>query len=303
MAGRHDVIIIGGGPAGISAALWCEDLGLSAVLVEQEPELGGQLHRIYAPVVNYPGLTARDGTEMASCFLKSLEGRSVRVLTGAELIEVALSKRSITLGEGSKLTANALILATGVRRRRLGVSGEEEFRDRGVLESGARDAGSVAGKRVAVVGGGDAALENALILSRHAERILLIHRRDNFSARTEFLDEARSTRNIEFVTNARVTAACGRDRLDGLTVEQDGSEHPLPVDYLLVRIGVRPNTEFIKDQLLCDADGYIRVDSSAETSVPGVFAVGDAAHRLSPTIATAVGTGATAAKVIRSRLG
>jgi len=160
--GDLDVLIIGGGPAGLSALLWCQDLNMSALLVESGDELGGQLLKIYNPITNYPGRFARDGREMAEHFLASLGDLTGRVRLNSKVVSFDAGNILATLESGEVLKARAAIIATGVRRRKLGIPGEDDFVGRGILESGAKDRESVKGKRVAIIGGGDAALENAL---------------------------------------------------------------------------------------------------------------------------------------------
>src|SRR3954467_8381273 len=171
---QRDVMIIGGGPAGLSAFLWCHDLGMTSILIEKQSEVGGQLLSIHNPITNYLGRTATNGREMLGHFLSQIEDLQTRAILNTSVVEFDPNKIVATLSNGQTLEARAAILATGVRRRRLGVPGENEFVGRGILESGARDKNSVTGKHVAIIGGGDAALENAMILSGYAEKVFVI---------------------------------------------------------------------------------------------------------------------------------
>ncbi len=155
----------------------------------------------------------------------------------------------------------------------------------------------VKGKRVVVVGGGDAAAENALLLSEHAERVLLVHRRNRLTARKEFQDRIFSTPNIELVLESEIARIGGTDRIKWVDIKSRiGDRSRIEAEYLIARIGVTPNTEVLNSQLATDSQGYILVDQLGKTNIEGVYAIGDVANPISPTIATAVGMGATAAK-------
>lgn len=295
-----EVAIIGGGPAGMSAAAWCGDLGLDTLLLERHGHLGGQLHLIHNPITNYLGLDARDGRELLSMFERSIEKFPFRRLANREVVSLDPIEKTIHLDDASEIRFEALIVATGVRRRRLNVPGETEFVGKGIIDSGARDKETLRGRRVIIVGGGDAAIENALILSEWAESVTVVHRNSNFKARPEFLGRLRESDKISVETDTVVEEILGDSRVTGVVVSNssDGGPHTKPADAVLIRIGVEPNSDICRGILEMDARGYIRTDSSGETNVSGIFAVGDVANPLAPTISTAAGTGATAAKTI-----
>lgn len=297
---KFDVIIIGGGPAGMSSVLWCCDMGLRPVLLERASDLGGQMHQIHNPIKNYLGLEAKDGEEMARTFKKSLERLEFERSIGVDVIHLDLRQKFARLADGREFVGDSLILATGVRRRRLDVRGEVEFEGRGVLTSGVSEKGAVAGKRVVIVGGGDAALENSLILSEVALTVTVVHRRSEFSARSHFVDEANLKPNIDFMTETTVSSINGDERIRSVSVTKryEEKESLIQADFVLVRVGVVPNNELFVNELQTDPRGYVIVNERAETSLEGVFAVGDVANPMSPTINTAVGTGTTAVKSI-----
>jgi thioredoxin reductase (NADPH) len=299
-----DVIIIGGGPAGLSACLWCFELGLKPLLIEREPDLGGQLLSIHNPITNYLGIEARDGRELRNLFVNRLGERPEACRITGEVESIDVFEKTVRIGGGRIKAALALVVATGVRRRRLGVGGEAEFVGRGILTSGAKEKKSVTGKRVVIVGGGDAAIENALILGEFASEVIVVHRRDKFRARPELMDAAKQNERISFIQNAEVRRLVGDRHLEAVEVlnRGDGRLELLDTDALLIRIGVEPNSEIVRGQVRTDAAGYIHVDSRCETSRPGIFAVGDIANPISPTITSAAGMGATAAKAIFSLL-
>jgi thioredoxin reductase (NADPH) len=301
----HDVIIIGAGPAGLSAAMWCDELGLDALVLEREGEVGGQLLWVYNPVKNHLGVEADDGRELREMFAAQVSDREFDVWTQVELEGVDLRAKRVRLRSGEELRSIALVIATGVRRRSLGVPGEEEFRGRGVLESGARDRDAVAGRDVCVVGGGDAAAENALLLAEVCPTVTLVHRGEKLSARAPFVERIRGEHCITVFTEATLQRVIGGERVEAVEILRRGALKPfqMAVGGVLVRVGVEPNTEMFKDQLDVDGRGYVRVDARHETSVENVFAVGDVSNPLAPTVSGAVGAGATAAKVIAARLG
>jgi thioredoxin reductase (NADPH) len=294
---KYDVVIIGGGPAGMSAALWCGEMGFSSVLIERELAPGGQLAAIHNPITNYIGVNAANGGELLARFTESLDRLTFERAPGADITDIDLEGKIVRSADGRAFAGRSLIIATGVRRRILGVPGENEFRGRGVMTSGAKERELAAGKAVVIIGGGDAALENALILSGYAERVIVVHRRASFSARDEFLDQVKLRSNVLLVTESNIVSINGHEAVDSITVRStSGSEMTIPADLVLIRIGVIPNTDLITGKLATDQAGYIIVDACGRTSRTNIFAIGDVANPLAPTISTAVGTASTAIK-------
>lgn len=295
-----DVAIVGAGPGGLAAAMWCDELGLETVLINDRAEPGGQLHMIYGPVLNYPGLTAGNGAELAERFAGSA-ARSGFERKYGERVSAILpgSPHRLQIADGKDIYSDFVILAAGLRRRTLSVPGEVEFAGRGILSSGVAELESVAGKRVVIVGGGDAALENAVLLGEVARRVTVVHRRKEFSARKEFVRAAEKLPNVEFIMGPVVDEIIGEGNVSAIRLTSTGGEsRTIGTDFILIRIGQEPNSELLRDIVELDERGFVRVDINAETSRQGIFAVGDVAHPVSPTIATAVGMGAAAAKAI-----
>ena len=295
-----DVIIMGGGPAGLSALLWCAELNLSAILFEKEGEFGGQLLRTNNTIRNYLGIKAANGRELRDTFMSQIEKTHVQRIPGAEIIEADLVKKTVRSMNGSVYSGGAIFLATGVRRRKLMVPGEEEFRGHGILESGITALNKVRGQTVVIVGGGDAALENAIILSKTALNVVVVHRRREFAAREEFVEKASEADNIEFLFDTQIRKIVGNEGVEGVEIERlkTGEFSEVNADAVLIRIGVEPNTELFRRQIDLDDAGYVVIDANCATSLPGVYAGGDVANPLSPTISAAAGQGSTAIKSI-----
>ena len=300
----HDVIIIGAGPGGLSAALWCDELGLDTLVLEREPEVGGQLLRVHNRVENYLGVEASNGRELRDLFAAQADARDFDLWTQVEIEEADLRARRVRLQSGEELQSIAIVIATGVRRRRLGVPGEAEFEGRGVLSSGVLERDAVAGEDVVVVGGGDAAAENALLLAETCATVTLVHRGAKLSARREFAERIQGDHRITVFTEATLERVLGSDRVESVEIRRAGALKPMrmAVRGVLVRVGVEPNSELFRGQLHTDARGYVVTDGQHETSAEMVFAIGDVSNPRAPTISGATGAGATAAKVIASRL-
>ncbi|MDT7807719.1 MAG: thioredoxin reductase [Acidobacteriota bacterium] len=301
----HDVIIIGAGAAGLSAALWCDELGLDTLVIECDGEVGGQLLRVYNPIENYPGVRARNGRELRDLFAAQVADKEFDLWTEAEIESVDVRAKRMRLLSGEELQSIALVIATGVRRRRLGIEGEREFEGRGVLESGQLERDAVAGEDVVVVGGGDAAAENALLLAEVCPTVTLVHRGKSLRARAEFAERIKGDHRITIFTEATLQRIKGGERVEAVEILRAGAlkSFRMAVRGVLVRVGVEPNTELFHGQLHTDERGYVVVTGEQETSAEMVFAVGDVSNPLAPTISGATGAGATAAKVIASRLG
>jgi thioredoxin reductase len=255
-------------------------------------------------VENYLGLRSANGRELLERFSRQVEDLDFDLWTNVEIERADLRSKRISLRSGEELPAISIIIATGVRRRRLNVPGEEELKGKGVVESGARDREWLAGKDVCVVGGGDAAAENALMLAEICPTVTLVHRGERLRARREFAERLRSEHRVTVFTEATLERIIGHAEVEAVEVRRKGAFKPfqVAVQGVLIRIGVEPNTELFREQIRLDERGYVLVTSQQETSLENVFAVGDVFNPLAPTIAGATGSGATAAKVIAARL-
>ena len=300
----HDVLIIGAGAAGLSAALWCDELGLDTLVLERGAEVGGQLLWVHNPVNNYLGLSAANGLELRDRFAARVEDAEFDLWTGAEIESADLGAKRVRLASGEELQSIFIIIASGLSRRKLGVPGEEEFAGRGVIESGARDRELYAGRDVCVVGGGDAAAENALLLAETCATVTLVHRGKKLRARAEFVERLKGTHCVTVFNESELVRVIGAEEVEAVEVRRRSAIKPfqMAVKGVLIRVGFQPNTELFRGQIDLDERGYARVTSEQETSAENVFAVGDVASPLAPTVSGAAGAGATAAKVIAARL-
>jgi thioredoxin reductase (NADPH) len=301
----HDVIIIGAGPAGLSAALWCDELELDTIVLEQNERTGGQLHSIYGPVENYPGLRANNGSEFFQRFSERVGDAEFDLWTSLEIESVDLKAKRVRLRSGEELQSISIIIATGVRRRQLGIPGESEFVGHGIIESASRDRNDFAGRDVCIIGGGDAAAENALLLAEVCPTVTLVHRGKTLRARPTFVQQLQGQHCITVFPESVVARILGNHEVEAVEILRKEALKPfqMAVQGVVIRIGVEPNTEIFREQLQLDGRGYAVVNNQQETDVVNVFAIGDVSNPLAPTISSAAGAGATAAKVIASRLG
>ncbi|MGH9800209.1 MAG: NAD(P)/FAD-dependent oxidoreductase, partial [Blastocatellia bacterium] len=255
-------------------------------------------------VIDYPGLIPANGRELRDHFQAQLNELQLSYRLGCQLEKINLNERTLVCN-GESLTGNAIIIATGASKRRLGIPGEDRFAIRGgVSFSATRDHGLYAGKKVCVIGGGDSAVENSLILSRVCPQVTLIHRSDNFRARAEWLSEARQTANITFLAGFSAKAIEGGERVELLIIEDldSGELKAIETEGVFVRVGIAPNTEAFRRQIELDESGYVVADRSQRTSVEWVYAAGDVCKPVCLSVATAVGHAAVAAKCVAAML-
>lgn len=296
-----DVAIIGAGPAGISAGIWAQSLELRYTLLESAAVMGGQLRRVYNRIVDYAGEPAQNGTELADRLLRHAESLGVTIRPTSAATSVDLERGVVATDSGSYDT-RFVVLGTGVRARVLGVPGEAEFVGRGVSPSASRYAEQFRDRRVLVVGGGDAAFEEALILAEVCSHVTLMHRTDRFRSRVDFRNRVASHPRIDLVEFGDLLAIEGADAVERARVRLRGVESTLEVEGVFVCAGVVPNSELVASLVPLDPRGYVTVDAQMRTSHERLYAVGDVRSGSSLTIAAAVGEAATAIKDIQRRL-
>lgn len=291
----YDVIIVGGGPAGLAAALYTARMDLSTLVLDRGP-LGGQLLNTEL-VEDYPGFESILGSELAVKMAEHARkfGVSVRDFEPVQEIDVEGSLKVVRLESGEELRAPALIMAAGGLPRYLEVPGEKEYWGRGVSYCAVCDGAFFKGQELAVIGGGDAAVEEGEFLTRYASKVHILHRRDQLRAQPILVDRARANPKIEFVFNAHVKEIVGDGKVSRVRYEQEGELKELPVGGVFIFIGFVPNSALLKVHVKHDDAGYIITDRNMQTSVEGIWAVGDVRSQLTKQIATAVGDGTTAA--------
>ena len=291
----YDMLIAGGGPGGYTAALYAARAGLSVLLVERL-SAGGQMAQTNQ-VDNYPGFPEGvDGFLLAEKMQMQAEAFGAKTEL-AEIYSLKLDapiKEAVT-SEGS-FFAKTVVIATGANPKLLGVPGEDKFSGRGVHYCAACDGMFYRGKTVAVIGGGNSAVADALLLSRVAKKVYLIHRRDSLRATQVYHKPLMDAPNVEFLWNSTVTELIGESRLSGVNVKNliSGEENVLELDGVFISIGRSPASSLVSGQLVLDSAGYIVADESTKSSLPGVYAVGDVRTKALRQIVTAVADGAMA---------
>jgi thioredoxin reductase (NADPH) len=289
----RNAIIIGGGPAGYTAALYAARANLRPLVIEGF-NWGGQL-MITSDVENYPGYTDGVlGPEMMQDFRRQAERFGAEFVTD-DVTKVDFSERPFRVWvEDEEYSAETVIVATGATARQLGLESERKLQGRGVSYCATCDAAFFPGKHVVVVGGGDSAMEEATFLTRFAQKVTIVHRRDEFRASQIMLERARANDKIDWITNAVVDEVLGEDRVTGLRLRDVNTDETweLEADGLFAAIGHDPNTGLFLDQLDHDDAGYlITKPGTTETNVPGVFAVGDVQDHVYRQAVTAAGSG------------
>ncbi|MHB8262162.1 MAG: thioredoxin-disulfide reductase [Acidimicrobiales bacterium] len=304
----HNVVILGSGPAGLTAAIYTARATLDPLMVEGEADPtgdqpGGQL-MLTTDIENFPGFPdGIEGPELMQHFRKQAERFGTAIVSGS-VIKVDLSERPFSLWTSGlpdseiPIRCHSLIIATGAHALHLDVPGEQRLIGHGVSTCATCDGFFFRDQNIAVVGGGDSALEEAIFLTRFARQVTVIHRRDEFRASRIMVERARSTEKISFLLKSRVLEVMGNTKVESLKVQnvQTESESTLDVTGLFIAIGHEPNSGIFKGQLELDSNGYVVTQpNSSRTNVPGVFACGDVQDRVYRQAVTAAGTGCMAA--------
>ena len=292
----RDVLIIGGGPAGLTAAIYAVRAGLDALILEAG-QLGGQV-AVSAEVDNYPAVPHTMGWVLANSMAQQVQAMDVPVQYGRVTgLDRAADGFRLSLEDGEDIACRAVILANGAKRRKLGCPGEEEFLGRGVSYCATCDGAFFKGKDVAVMGGGNTAVEDALYLAGICRSVTLIFRRDRLTAQRKLVEAAEGKENLRLCPRSLVTAVTGGDLVEAveITGAENGEKQSLPVSALFVAIGLEPDNAPFAPPLALDDYGYVLAGEDCKTNVPGVFVAGDSRTKLLRQIVTAVADGAVAA--------
>lgn len=293
---RKDLVIVGSGPAGLSAAVYAQRAKLNQVVIEKEMFSGGQIVTTER-VDNYLGLYGESGYDLAVKFREHADK------LGVPFMEDTVSKisdkgdyKEVYLESGSLIETKSVIIATGANHRKLNVKGEKELTGAGVSYCATCDGAFFKGKKVAVTGGGDVALEDALYLSNLCEKVYLIHRREELRASKELQQKVMSKDNIEFMPFYEIKEINGENKVENIMIcqNQTGKTENLDVSGVFIAVGMEPQSDFLNGVLELDKAGYIKTGEDCRTSVPGIYAAGDVRTKSLRQIITAVADGAYA---------
>lgn len=288
----YDVIVIGGGPAGLTAAIYVCRAGKRALVIEKDA-FGGQIAQ--SPrVENYPGFAAISGTELADRMLSQAMGQGAEI----ELEEVVALRadnatKTVVCASGAQFESKAVIVASGAKPRRLGLAKEDTLS--GVSYCAVCDGAFYKNRVVAVIGGGNSALQDALLLSEACRQVFLIHRRDQFRGEPTLVTALEKRGNVDMLRNAQIRELLGNNELTGVVVEQEGRLRDLTLDGAFVAIGRQPDLNIFVPFLALDDNGYAKASEDCRTSAAGIFVAGDCRQKSVRQLATAVADGASAA--------
>lgn len=299
----YDLLIVGSGPAGLAAAIYAQRAKLSTLIIEKEYISGGQVVNTYE-VDNYPGLPGINGYELGVKFREHADQLGAKFLT-AEVSSIIIEetvKKAVT-SEGT-YQAKALILAMGATHRELGVPGEKELAGMGVSYCATCDGAFFRRRTVAVVGGGDVAVEDAIFLARGCEKVYVIHRRDELRAAKSLQEKLFACENVEVIWDTVVEEIDGEDHVESIKLRnvKTGEKKYMDMDGVFVAVGILPNSQLVRELVDMDAGGYILAGEDCATSQKGVFAAGDIRKKPLRQIVTAVADGANAITSVQEYL-
>ena len=291
----YDILIIGGGPAGLTAATYARRAGKSVLVIEKNA-FGGQI--TWSPKVeNFPGFVSISGAELGDRFLEQAmeQGAEVELDEAVAVSVDADGVKTVRCESGAEFQGRALIAAVGARPRMLGLPREDKLIGSGVCYCAVCDGAFFAGQDVAVCGGGNAALQDALLLSEKCRHLTLIHRRESFRGEQKLVEALEKRENVTFIRSARVAELLGETELSGLVIEQEGALRELPVTGLFIAVGHRPDNGIFADLMALDEAGYADAGEDCLTKSAGVFAAGDCRAKAVRQLTTAAADGAVAA--------
>lgn len=291
----YDVIIIGSGPAGLTAAIYGQRAKLNVLMIEKQPMSGGQILNTYE-VDNYPGLPGIGGFDLGTKLRAHADALGMQVVTG-DVVSVDFSGKvkQVVTGDGT-YESRTVIIATGAQYRKLGVPGEDTLRGMGVSYCATCDGAFFRGKETAVIGGGDVALEDALFLARACSKVYLIHRRDEFRGAKVLQERVFQTPNIEVIWDTVAESINGTEKVESLLLyNRKKEEHTtLMVSGVFIAVGIQPNSELFRDQVAMDEGAYLIAGEECKTDCDGIFAAGDVRTKQLRQVITAASDGANA---------
>lgn len=292
----YDVIIMGSGPAGLSAAIYAVRAKLKMLVLERAPMSGGQIINTYE-VDNYPGLLGINGFDLAVKFREHCEKLKAEFMEGEVIsFEVEGEIKVITLQNGTKLYSKSVIIATGAMYRKLGVPGEEKYTGMGISYCATCDGAFFKNKVVAVIGGGDVAVEDAIFLARLCKKVYVIHRREEFRAAKVLSEQLMALENVTILWNRTVSEIQGDEAVTGLRLyhKKEEKEELIEINGVFIAVGNQPNTEVFKSIIDTDEYGYLKAGEDCKTNISGVFAAGDVRTKVLRQVITAAADGAVA---------
>ena len=299
----YDLIIIGAGPAGLSAAIYASRARLNAIVIEQNYVNGGQIIDTYE-IDNYPGLPGLSGMDLAMKMAEHAEKLGVETVNAfVQSLDLEGPVKKVIPDEGT-YEAKAVIIASGATHSKLGAQGENQYAGMGVSYCATCDGAFYRRKDVLVVGGGDVAVEDAIFLARGCNKVYVVHRRDELRAAKVLQESLLSLPNVEMVWNSNLKSITGGMKVENATVvnKLDQTERTIPVSGVFIAVGITPRSEFARNHVDMDEKGYIVANETGATSVPGVFAAGDVRTKQLRQVVTAVADGANAVTSVEKYL-
>jgi len=294
---HYDAIVIGAGPAGLTAGIYLSRARLKTLIVN-EGTVGGQMVLTHE-IANYPGVESISGYQLANIMKKQAKTFGCDIKSNISIINIELNGdvKSLTLSDGNTYTSDSLILTPGGRSRTLGVSGEENFKGKGISYCATCDGDFFTNKEIVVVGGGNSALEEAVSLTKYASKVTIVHQFDHFQAFEHAIEEASNHPKINFLMESSITAFYGNENLESVDIKnlKTGNTYNFRTDGTFIFIGYIPNTEFLRGKIDLNQWGEITVKPDMSTNIEGIYAAGDSVAKRYRQVTTAVGDGTVAA--------
>lgn len=294
---HFDAIVIGGGPAGLTAGIYLSRARLKTLIVN-EGTVGGQMVLTHE-IANYPGVESISGYQLSNIMRKQAKSFGCEIKSNIEIVNLELEgkEKILTLSDGNVYSSESIILSPGGRSRTLGVAGEDNFKGKGISYCSTCDGDFFADKEIVVVGAGNSALDEAVSLTKYASKVTIVNKSDHFHAFEFAIEEARNHPRINFVMESAITAFFGEENLESVDIKNlnSGEIIRFKTDGAFIFIGYKPNTEFLEGKIKLNKKGEIEVKSDMSTNIEGVYAAGDSIAKHYRQVTTAVGDGTVAA--------